>query len=122
MREETGEELSEPDSSITVRQRRTISLRQVAATAFKRYPRRTALGFALFIGQAFIYNAVTFDLGTLLSEFFDIDSGSGPDLHRAVRGLQLPRPGAARPPVRHGRAQADDRGHLHRLGGRADRC
>ena len=78
VREETGEELREPGSSITVRQRRTISLRQVAATAFKRYPRRTALGFALFIGQAFIYNAVTFDLGTLLSEFYGIGSGAVP--------------------------------------------
>ena len=39
----------------------------------------------------------------------------------AVRGVQLPRPAAARAPVRHGRAQADDLGHLHRLGARAGR-
>ena len=121
VREETGEELEEPDSSITVRQRHTISIREVAATAFKRYPKRTTLGFALFIGQAFIYNAVTFDLGTLLTEFFDIESGARADLHRPVRGLQLPRPGAARAAVRHDRPQADDRRQLHRLGARADR-
>jgi MFS family permease len=53
-------------------------LRTVAATAFKRYPRRTALGLALFVGQAFIYNAVTFDLGTLLSGFFKVASGAVP--------------------------------------------
>jgi MFS family permease len=75
---ETGQELAEPRDSIAVRQRKTISFPEIAATAFKRYPRRTALGLALFVGQAFIYNAVTFDLGTLLSEFFDVASGSVP--------------------------------------------
>ena len=64
--------------SITVRQRKSISFRTIASTAFKRYPRRTALGFALFVGQAFIYNAVTFGLGTFLVEFYDIESGRVP--------------------------------------------
>ena len=37
------------------------------------------LGLALFVGQAFLYNAVTFDLGTiLLGEFFDVGSGTVP--------------------------------------------
>ena len=31
------------------------------------------LGLALFIGQAFLYNAVTFDLGTILHDFFDVE-------------------------------------------------
>ncbi len=62
MREETGEELDEPGDSITVRQRKTISFRAIASMAFKLYPKRTALGFALFVGQAFIYNSVTFGL------------------------------------------------------------
>jgi len=78
VRAETGEELEEPGDSITVRQRRTISFRVIASTAFKTYPRRTALGFALFVGQAFIYNAVTFGLGTFLVEFYDIDDGRAP--------------------------------------------
>jgi MFS family permease len=76
--EETNEPLDEPGDSITVRQRRSIGFGEIARTAFKTYPKRTALGFALFIGQAFIYNAVTFDLGTLLTEFFDIKSGQVP--------------------------------------------
>jgi MFS family permease len=78
VRRETGQELEESGSSITVRQRRTISFRTIASTAFKRYPRRTALGFALFVGQAFIYNAVTFGLGTFLATFYDVDSGRVP--------------------------------------------
>ena len=76
--QETGQQLEEPGDSITVRQRKTISFRTIASTAFKTYPQRTALGFALFIGQAFIYNSVTFGLGTFLAEFYDIDSGRVP--------------------------------------------
>ncbi len=76
---ETGEQLEqEPGDAITVRQRKTVSFRTIAATAFKTYPRRTALGLALFVGQAFIYNAVTFGLGTFLVEFYDLDSGRVP--------------------------------------------
>ncbi len=76
--EETGEKLSEVDDNLTVKQRERIPLREIAHTAFTKYPRRTALCFALFIGQAFMYNAVTFDLGTLLGEFFDVASGTVP--------------------------------------------
>jgi MFS family permease len=75
---ETGEKLSEVDDSLTVKQRARIPLSEIARTAFTKYPRRTALCFALFIGQAFMYNAVTFDLGTLLGEFFDVASGTVP--------------------------------------------
>jgi MFS family permease len=74
----TGERLEEPDKSLTVRQRETIGFGEIARTAFSKYPKRTVLGLALFIGQAFIYNAVTFDLGTILAEFFKIDSGRVP--------------------------------------------
>jgi MFS family permease len=78
VRESTGEELEEPGESITVRQRKTISFRTIASVAFKRYPKRTTLGFALFIGQAFIYNAVTFGLGTFLVAFYDISDAKVP--------------------------------------------
>ncbi len=76
--EETGEELSEPEDSIEVRPRERIPFREIARTAITKYPRRTVLGLSLFVGQAFMYNAVTFDLGTLLGEFFDVASGTIP--------------------------------------------
>jgi MFS family permease len=59
VREDTGQELEEPRDTIKVRQRRSIPFREIARTAFKVYPKRTVLGFSLFIGQAFLYNAVT---------------------------------------------------------------
>jgi MFS family permease len=78
VRESTGEELSEPDRTLTVEPRRRIPFREIARTAFSKYPRRTVLGLSLFVGQAFLYNAVTFDLGTLLGEFFEVGSGTIP--------------------------------------------
>lgn len=75
---ETGQRLSEPDSSLTVRQRKTISFVEIAKVAFTMYPKRAVLGLALFIGQAFLYNAFTFNLGTLLSNYYGVDSGSVP--------------------------------------------
>ena len=78
VKEETGEELSEAEESLTVRQRTHIPFTEIAKVAFTMYPRRAFLGLALFIGQAFIYNGVTFNLGTLLSGFYDISSGVVP--------------------------------------------
>jgi MFS family permease len=78
VRAETGVDLFAPEEAITVRQREAIRFRELARVAFKRYPRRAFLGFTLFIGQAFLYNAVTFDLGTILHQFFGVGSGSVP--------------------------------------------
>ena len=52
-------------------------------------PTRSArfLGLALFVGQAFIYNAVTFGLGTFLVAFYDVKRRRRPALPGAVRGL-----------------------------------
>jgi MFS family permease len=75
---ETGQELSKPDGTLTVRQRKTIPFTEIAKVAFTRYPKRAVLGLALFIGQAFLYNAVTFNLGTLLNGFYGVSSGIVP--------------------------------------------
>jgi MFS family permease len=75
---EAGPELPPAEEYIEVRQRDAIPFREIAGVATKRYPRRAGLGLSLFIGQAFLYNAVTFDLGTILSRFFDVGSGKVP--------------------------------------------
>jgi MFS family permease len=75
---ETGEHLEEPAETITVRQRESIPFREIARTAFQRYPRRAILGLALFIGQAFLYNGVTFNLGTLYTTFWGVSSSFVP--------------------------------------------
>jgi MFS family permease len=75
---ETGVQLSDPGEAIVVRQRGPISFREIARIAIRYYPNRAVLGMALFIGQAFLYNAVTFDLGTLLHRYFGVSSGAVP--------------------------------------------
>src|SRR4051794_33750143 len=76
--QETGEKLEDVDKEIAVRQRKTIPFREIARVAFSKYPRRAVLGLALFVGQAFLYNAITFDLGTILGDFFGVASGAVP--------------------------------------------
>ncbi|OBK78658.1 MFS transporter [Mycobacterium sp. 1274761.0] len=76
---ETAQVLPEPEGRrLTIRQRKNIPFREIAKVAFSRYPRRAILGLALFIGQAFLYNGVTFNLGTLLSGFYAVASGTVP--------------------------------------------
>jgi MFS family permease len=76
--QETGDLLEEPDDSIVVRQRERIPFREIARAAFQRYPRPAVLGLALFVGQAFLYNGVTFNLGTLYSTFYKVSSSFVP--------------------------------------------
>ena len=78
VRAETGRELPPAEEHITVRQRDAIPFREIAAGMIKRYPKRAILGLSLFVGQAFLYNAVTFDLGTILNNYFDVSSSSVP--------------------------------------------
>ena len=72
VKEETGQELSRPDETITIRQRKTISLVEIARTVFTLYPKRTILCFTLFVGQAFLYNAFFFTFGDTLGTFFGV--------------------------------------------------
>jgi MFS family permease len=76
--QETGQDLDEPDETIEVEQRQTIPFTEIARTGFVRYPRRAVLGLALFVGQAFIYNGITFNLGSLFSTFFGVSASFVP--------------------------------------------
>lgn len=79
VRRDTGEELPDPEGRpLKIRQRETISFREIARVAFTLYPRRAVLGLSLFVGQAFLYNGVTFNLGTLLSGFYGVPSAKVP--------------------------------------------
>jgi MFS family permease len=74
---ETGRELPPPEGEpITVRQRRSTSFVEIARTIARSYPRRSTLGLGLFIGQAFLYNAVFFTQALVLGTFFDVDSAA----------------------------------------------
>lgn len=71
---ETDGSLPEPDDDpITIRQRRTISVPEIARTMVTLYPKRTILCFSLFVGQAFLYNAFFFTYGDSLTTFFGVE-------------------------------------------------
>ncbi|WP_028651007.1 MFS transporter [Nocardioides halotolerans] len=72
VRDESGKELHDVSETITIRQRRTISIPMIARTVFTLYPKRTVLCFSLFVGQAFLYNAFFFTYGDTLSTFLDV--------------------------------------------------
>ncbi len=78
VRAETGQELPEPDEEIEVHQRERIPLGEIAHVAFRVYPKRSLLALSLFVGQAFIYNGVTFNLGTLFHTFYGVSSSFVP--------------------------------------------
>jgi MFS family permease len=76
--ESTGAQLDEPDETIVVNQRRSIGLIEIARAIVSTYPKRTVLGLGLFIGQAFLYNAILFGYATLLSKFFGVATADAP--------------------------------------------
>ncbi len=76
---ETGQSLPEPQGEpLTIHQRRAIPLHTIVSTVVKRYPKRSVLGLALFIGQAFLYNSILFGFGNLLGLYFHTPSGNTP--------------------------------------------
>jgi MFS family permease len=76
---ERGEPLPEPEGEpLTVHQRRAIPLSTIVRSVVTMYPRRTILGLALFIGQAFLYNSILFGFGNLIGLYFHTPSGNTP--------------------------------------------
>jgi MFS family permease len=71
-------ELDEPGESITIKQRRVIPLTEIVRTLVRSYPKRSILGLGLFVGQAFLYNAILFGYTTVLANFFGVATSSGP--------------------------------------------
>ena len=71
----------EPDGASRVRQREASRSARSPGSRSSLYPRRAILGLALFVGQAFLYNAVMFNLGTLLTTSSASASGACPFLH-----------------------------------------
>jgi MFS family permease len=76
--ESTGALLEDPDESIVVNQRKSLALWEVLRGIIVNYPKRFVLGMALFIGQAFLYNAILFGYATLLSKFYGVSTADAP--------------------------------------------
>ncbi|MYV97737.1 MFS transporter [Streptomyces sp. SID3343] len=75
---ETGKELPAADTYIKVRTRHSIGFGQIVHAMVRLYPKRSILGLSLFIGQAFLYNAVFFTQALVLKEFFGVADNRAP--------------------------------------------
>jgi MFS family permease len=75
---ETGQRLEPPPESeeITIRTRQSIGFGTIVRTVFAQYRRRAVLGLSLFVGQAFLYNAITFGYAVILTSYFDVPTGT----------------------------------------------
>jgi MFS family permease len=76
-RDEGVENLPEPRGSITVLTRpHGTTIATVARELFRSYPRRTVLGLALMVTQAFMYNAVSFSFPFVLTKYYDVPTNT----------------------------------------------
>jgi MFS family permease len=73
--EQKHERLPATRQRITIHQRKSIGFLVIAKTVFHTYPKRAVLGLSLFVGQAFLYNAITFGFGSILTTFFHVSTG-----------------------------------------------
>jgi MFS family permease len=64
------------DRSIEIHERGPVTVAEIARTVLRDYRKRAVLGLSLFVGQAFLYNAVFFTQALVLSTFFDVSSGT----------------------------------------------
>nr|WP_274636284.1 MFS transporter [Microbacterium bovistercoris] len=80
VQDDTGRELDEvpEDQAIEIHQRRSTGFGEIAKTAITRYPKRFVLGLSLFIGQAFLYNAVFFTYALVLTKLLGVPSDIAP--------------------------------------------
>jgi MFS family permease len=60
------------DRSIEIHQRRTTGFGEIVHVALTQYPKRFVLGLSLFIGQAFLYNAVFFTYSLVLTKLLHV--------------------------------------------------
>ena len=63
---------AESDDYVVIHSRTRVGLGVVAATIFRKYPRRAALGFVLITSQAFLYNAIFFTYALVLTRFYAV--------------------------------------------------
>jgi MFS family permease len=79
VKHDTGvRELDDPGDEIEIEPRKATNVIEVGRTLFKRYPRRSILGFTLMATQAFIYNAVIFTFSIVLTTFFKVSDSAAP--------------------------------------------
>jgi len=77
-KEQHVDTLPEAEGKLSIRPQGTVTFGQIARAMFMQYPKRAVLGFALMIGQAFLYNAITFSYGLIFTTFMKVPDSTVP--------------------------------------------
>nr|WP_251858569.1 MFS transporter [Herbiconiux sp. L3-i23] len=75
---EKGEKLPPAKGEMKIHQRKSTGFGEIVKTAVTRYPKRFVLGLSLFVGQAFLYNAVFFTYALVLTELLGVPDNIAP--------------------------------------------
>ncbi|MBV8087990.1 MAG: MFS transporter [Alphaproteobacteria bacterium] len=67
--------LSEPGEPLTIHPRKTFGFGLIAEAIIAKYRARSALALSLMVAQAFLYNAVFFTYGLVLTRFYGVSAG-----------------------------------------------
>ena len=76
MKEDSITELPPPQGTMLIRPQGAVKFTALAQVMLRDYPTRTALGLSLMAGQAFLYNAVFFTYGLVLTTFYKVPASS----------------------------------------------
>ncbi|HET8700497.1 MAG TPA: MFS transporter [Nitrococcus sp.] len=74
----TGQSLPGVEAIQVTRRRQPLGFVAMLRILFAEYPRRALLCFSLFMGQAFLYNAIFFTYVLVLTTFYDVPAASAP--------------------------------------------
>ncbi len=64
------------EEPMELRARKSTGFLEIGRTVFKVYPKRTVVGFSLMTSQAFLYNALFFTYGLMLTTFYGVKSAN----------------------------------------------
>jgi MFS family permease len=64
------------DQRLELHARGPVTFAEIARTMFSQYRSRSVLGLSLFVGQAFLYNAVFFTYALVLTTFLGVDGAT----------------------------------------------
>jgi MFS family permease len=78
VKRDIDDDLEPVDETITIQPRESTGFGEIARTLLSDYRSRTVLGLSLFVGQAFIYNAVTFNFVNIMTKYYGASSSVAP--------------------------------------------
>ena len=110
-----GHDLPPPKGTLKVHPRKVFGFRIIFAAMLHENRARSFLALTLMVAQAFLFNAVFFTYGLVLSTFYHVQDLADRHIHPATGGGEFFGALSARASVRHRGAQTNDRRHIRHV-------